>query len=121
MAVGYFKIDSQDDSNRFLFFCVAATAVSVISQTALILIYFGKLPPQVPLYFGRTWGESILGSPKELWILPGSLCLIFAINWVLSKTLRANSPFLVNVLTTFTLIFSMCSLLATLKIITLVA
>jgi len=122
MAISYFKIDSASDSySRLLLFILITTVISVFVQALLIVFYFGSLPPQIPLYFGRPWGEAILATPKELWILPASLCFVFILNWILARTLKTMSPFLVNILMIFTLIFSVCSLLSTLKIITLVA
>lgn len=39
-------------------------------QIGLILYFFESLPPEIPLYFSLPWGESRLGHPQDLLILP---------------------------------------------------
>lgn len=45
-----------------------------IGTTVLILFFFSQLPPQIPLYYSRPWGEDQLTQPLYLFLLPmGSL------------------------------------------------
>lgn len=106
--------------DRLSFFVVISSLFSFISQTAIILLSFNKLPPEIPLFYSRPWGGKILASPKELWILPGILGLIFTINWILARILVSKNSFLFRTLMIFTFISAVCTLVATLKIIFLI-
>ena len=59
--------------NGVLIFCV----VSILAQASLILSASGKLPPQIPIFYSKPWGEPMLGPPIALWILPALVFNLF--------------------------------------------
>jgi len=53
-------------------------------QIILIVIFFSQLPPQVPLYYSRPWGEAQLAPTHHLFILPLISILFLLINSLVS-------------------------------------
>ena len=45
--------------------------VLIVFSVANVAIMMRKLPPQIPLWLSRPWGESQLAAPYWLWLLPG--------------------------------------------------
>jgi len=97
------------------FFCV----FSVIIQAVLILGSWAKLPPQLPLYFSRPWGEMVLSSPLGLWLLPVIALLTLVVNFLLAIFAVRGNRFLTRTLTTFCFLVALTTLYGLTKIITL--
>ena len=69
------------------------TLIKISSISVLILILFsflivvmiyGKLPPQIPLWYSKPWGTERLSSPSGLYILPLMSIGIYIINSILA-------------------------------------
>jgi len=50
----------------------------IILEAVAIVLTFSKLPPQIPLYYSRPWGDLQLAPSYHLFFLPG-ICLSFLI------------------------------------------
>lgn len=50
--------------------------VLVIGSSLLVAITYGRLPPEIPLWFSRPWGAAQLAAKGWMVILPGSMLLI---------------------------------------------
>ena len=59
----------------------------VIGATVLLLLNQKTLPPQIPLWFSKPWGEARLAEPKFIWLLAFIILLVFFINNILAKLL----------------------------------
>lgn len=95
--------------DKFSFLALALTFLAILLQVSLILFNWGKLPPQLPLFYSRPWGEEILASPVFLWILPALVFIFSAVNFWLLLFFKENI-FLRRVIFIFTLIFAfICS------------
>lgn len=70
----------------------------VLVMLGLFAGFYQKLPPEVPLFYSRPWGEAQLASPWFLLVLPALSLFITALNFILSG-LFFDSPFLVQALT----------------------
>lgn len=101
---------------RIIFFLCL---VMVLAQASLILSSWGKLPPQLPLFYSKPWGEAILAPPIALWILPGIALLGTAVNFALIFLLVTGESFLVRILLIFSLLVAVITLYGTVKIISL--
>lgn len=69
----------EDDFSRRNFI---TASILWLSSLSLILFLRFKLPPQVPLFYSRPWGEEQLTSPHSLFLLPGVIFVILLINLV---------------------------------------
>lgn len=47
-----------------------ALVTSVATGAGLWLVFGRQLPPQIPIWYSRPWGESQLGPPQALLIMP---------------------------------------------------
>lgn len=88
----------------------------ILAMVALFFIFYKKLPPQVPLFYSRPWGESQLTSPWLLLVLPALSLFIVIFNLILSG-LFFDSPFLVQVLMWGTAVFAFLAFFALTQII----
>lgn len=105
-------------ADRFSFWAIGLCLVFIVSQLAIILALFGKLPPQVPLFYSKPWGEPILASPLFIWILPGLSILFAAVNFLAARLLTGET-FLYRVLIIFSSICAFAAFYDTAKIVSL--
>lgn len=105
--------------DRFALTVFLTAVISALVQSSLILVSLGKLPPQVPIFYSRPWGEMMLAAPAALWILPGICVLATLLNWGLSLFATVNNKFLTRTLFSFTLIVAALTLYDMGKIISL--
>ncbi len=85
-----------------------------------LLFTFSLLPPQVPLFYSRPWGEEQLGSSIFLWILPGGALLFSLLNLIMAVFLFEEFPLLVRFLVWSNVFISLLSGIAVFKIVTLI-
>lgn len=113
------KAQSSISRDRFALAVFLTAVISTLVQSSLILVSLGKLPPQVPIFYSRPWGEMILAAPVALWILPGICILAILLNWGLSVFATIDNKFLTRILISFTLIVATLTLYDMGKIISL--
>lgn len=85
-------------------------------MVGLFLVFYRKLPPEIPLFYSRPWGELQLASPWLLLILPALSLFIVIFNFILSG-LFFDFPFLVQVLMWGATVFSFLALFTLAQII----
>lgn len=68
----------------------------LFATTLLLLFSFRNLPPQVPLFYSKPWGEEQLATPFLLFIPPLVALIFLSINRVLSSWLK--NPFITKIL-----------------------
>lgn len=91
-----------------------------IAMIAVILLNLNHLPPQIPLFFSKPWGEDQLADTWMIVFLPLLLNLLYFVNGAFYKRFFSGNEFVKKIIDytniflmiTFTLIF--------IKIITLV-
>lgn len=105
--------------DRFSSFVLLFSVICLMIQSSLLLVSWRKLPPQVPIFYSRPWGEIILAAPFWLWLLPGILLMTIIVNYVLIVFFVSSEPFLVRVLLLFNIVLSVCTIYDVLKIISL--
>lgn len=77
------------------------------------LLRFNTIPPQIPLFYSKLWGESQLGDYWMIFILPVFMNFLFFINKYIFSKFYSENIFLKNILyyldlfliISFTLIF----------------
>lgn len=62
---------------------VVLPPVLILVMTVLILMFLSQLPPQVPFFYSRPWGEEQLVQPIYLLILPISALFWYVISILL--------------------------------------
>lgn len=92
-----------------------------VLSVGLLLWRFPVLPPQVPLWFSRPWGTDQLASPYWLFLLPASGIVWYAINLLLSIYVTAEYLIFTQILFLSSLIVSLLSFVALVKILFLIS
>jgi hypothetical protein len=97
----------------------------LVAQLGLILFFWKKLPPEVPLFYSRPWGKEQLASPWFLFLLPGLTLFVFLVNFafltlVKIRLEKKNNNFLIKIIETANFTFSLFCLITLVKIILLI-
>lgn len=96
--------------------------VIIIAFSFLFLVLrFNQLPPELPLFYSRPWGDEQLGKPPHLFILPGGASLVLLINTYLAFRLSERELLLSRILLVSSVVVTIISFIALFKIITLIA
>jgi hypothetical protein len=94
-------------------------STSVGSLTGIALLYT-QLPPLIPLWYSRPWGVDQLAHPLWLLVFPaGSICIFF-INRMITKYFVAQYLIFSQILFLTSLVSSILSLFALMKILLLI-
>lgn len=116
------SISSQAQENfsrdRLTFVVYLFCLLSILAQSSLILVSWGKLPPQIPIFYSRPWGEAMLTSPLGLWILPALLFGLATLNFFVIASFSQNR-FLVRAIVVFTFLVAFLTIYDNAKIISL--
>jgi len=85
----------------------------------LIIIVWSFLPPQIPLFYSRPWGEEQLVHPANLFLLPGLGVLVFFANLIILSFVPKEENLINQILVGFVLVFNFLSLITLIQIIRL--
>lgn len=97
------------------------TFLLLIIQVGLILWYFNQLPPELPLFYSRNWGQSWLSSTSSIFILPLFSLIVMIINYSLAIYFYNRKSLLSQLLVVFSFILSFLCTVAVIEIISLVS
>ena len=92
------------------------TLIIILVQIVLIVLYFSQLPPSVPLYYSRPWGQAQLAETIYLFLLPSLSLIIFVINSLLASLFVDHKEFYSHCLILVSTIFSVFNLITLIKI-----
>lgn len=86
----------------------------------LILWRWQILPPQVPLWYAEPYGEEQLAHPAFLFLLPASVIVFYVVNIIAAYYLSAKHAIFTQLLFANSLLVSLLSFAALVKILSLV-
>ncbi len=115
-----FSEEVRDDffRDKFNFWVLIACFLFLLAQILLIAIFWHKLPPDIPIFWSKPWGQAILGKTFFILLIPALALVSFLINAVFVIGLKKDK-FLSRVLTAGSLIVGFCTFYGVVKIITL--
>jgi hypothetical protein len=64
------------------------TMFFIITSIISLIIFWGKLPPQSPLFYSLPWGEQQLADSKTLFLLPLISLLVLGFNFGFNKLIK---------------------------------
>jgi hypothetical protein len=88
-------------------------------EVLLVIITWTFLPPQLPLFYSRPWGEEQLVHPANLFILPGLGLLVFFVNLFVLSFVPKGEKLINQILISIILVFNFLSLITLIQIIRL--
>lgn len=106
--------------DRVSLFTMSLWLMFLFAGLLYFLVSFRNLPPTVPLFFSRPWGDSQLAPKIYLLILPVGSFLLGIVNIGFAVSLHRSNQFLSRVLLGITPILSFLSALAVINIINLI-
>jgi hypothetical protein len=98
----------------------AAVAAQLIIGITTILWFWRRLPPAVPLWYSRPWGEGRLASPWFLLLPLGTAGIIYGLNLAMIVRFSADHPMFTRVLLLTSCLISCLSVILVVRIVTLV-
>ncbi len=94
--------------------------IIVLLSVILLLLRAKDLPPVVPLWYAKPWGEEQLTSPWWLTVLPATSLITYIINVVASAYLTVQHLVFTQLLYATALMVSLLSFVTLIKILLLV-
>jgi len=91
-----------------------------LGQILLILFFWQKLPPEIPLFYSRPWGKEQLTTPFGLFILPSLSLTIILIHSAFIYFIPKEEKFISKILDVSTTVFNFLCLVTLTKIILLI-
>jgi len=108
----------QEKTNQHLF---RWNLFLIISQLVVLVIKFNYLPQQVPLYYSLPWGEGQLAATASLFLLPTFSIIVLLLNNLIATFFFKTIPLFSRLLTIFSLVFSLLSIISLIRIINLIS
>jgi uncharacterized membrane protein len=87
----------------------------------LLIIFYRFLPPQLPLFFSKPWGEEQLIAKHYLAILPGAVSLLFIINSRLASLMVSKDKLLTLIFLCSQTVLSLLACITIFRLILLLA
>ncbi len=95
-----------------------STFLIVVFSLYIIFVNKDTLPPEIPLWYSKVWGEQRLASQEWLWIIPVLIILVFIVNQIIVKLL--DSKGLIKVVTWSSVVFGIIISYSLIRILLLV-
>ena len=70
-------------NDRYLLYSCVFWLSGVIVSLALLVFYLPKIPPEIPLFYGRSWGADQIAHKSYLLLLPAGTFLLGLVNLTL--------------------------------------
>lgn len=108
------------NANKVIGNAAKVTLSLTVLSIAILLFTLKDLPPLVPLWYSKPWGEDRLVSPLFLFILPMGSLVWYAVSAAFMVRLSADFLVFSQMLATGSLIVSAMSFLTLVKILTII-
>ncbi|MEK7163724.1 MAG: hypothetical protein AAB768_01105 [Patescibacteria group bacterium] len=83
---------------------------ALVTNVGVLLMFWRYLPPEVPLWYGRPWGQDMLTGKAGLWWIPVIIICFHAIGITLYRLLKSDSLLAGLVLATISVSQIVCTL-----------
>ncbi|PIU02283.1 hypothetical protein COT66_01085 [Candidatus Shapirobacteria bacterium CG09_land_8_20_14_0_10_49_15] len=94
--------------------------ILILAQLGVMAATWRLLPPQLPLFYNRPWGEDQLTIPLGLLLLPGLSLLVLISNFFFLTLVPEANKLPAQILNSASAVFALICLLTLTKIILLV-
>lgn len=115
---GLSEVEKGFAQDKFGFYVLIISIISIIFQCVLIAVNWNKFPPEVPLFYSQPWGEKILTKPIYILILPLTVLAFMSLNYFLILKVR-EELFLRRTITAFSLLIAFFCAYSLFKLISL--
>lgn len=108
-----------NDKTSFWSFLVSI--IFMVFQVSLIAFYWKRLPPEIPLFYSKPWGSSMLAHQIFIWLIPTLSFLFIFVNFCIVIFFLQENKFLNRVLCATSLLVGFATFYGLLRILTLLA
>ena len=84
--------------SSIIYFMLYALIGSNVIMIGLFVLRFSTLPPQIPLFYSKPWGEDQLADSWMIFLLPIILDLLFVLNNFIYKKFFPENAFVKKVM-----------------------
>ncbi len=117
---------SQEVKTGFLndkasFWSFIISIIFVFSQVSLIIFFWKRLPPEIPLFYSKPWGSAMLAPQIYIWLVPAMALLIIFINFCVVIFFMQENKFLNRILCVTSLLVGFTTFYGLFRILTLLA
>ena len=105
--------------NRAIAAQIRITILLVFAQLGIIIFSYPSLPPEIPLFFSRPWGESQLVQPLLIIVLPVFSLVFLIVNSLIASMFLDKETFLSQILVFGGVLFATFNTIALIKIVLL--
>ena len=107
----------QIPKEKTIFWSIIFYLFLFVGSLIFTIIKFASLPPKIPLFYSKPWGQERLANREFIWLLPAILLLLILINTVLAKIFAAKILFLAQIVSITLSILTFLIFVTLLKII----
>ena len=97
-----------------------ANLVLIIIQILIVAAIWRALPPEIPLFYSRPWGQDQLAHYPLMTTLPAVSLIIFVTNFIVAKIANKEEVLIKKMLAVGSLTFSFLILISLIQIIRLI-
>jgi len=91
----YQKSDDSPEIEKIFRLSFIVGFLFFLLSTCLLLLKFKNLPPQVPLFYSKPWGEERISQKVWLWLIPTLSLFILFFNFVVLPYFLKKEKFLI--------------------------
>lgn len=106
-------------AEKWLTWPIGASAILLLVGIVLTAFKTRSLPPEVPVFYSKPWGEERLAARQFLWLLPAIGALVIILNTILVKLFAPKIKFLAQVISISLFVLIVLIFLTLVKIILL--
>jgi hypothetical protein len=106
--------------DSFVWFSLLSSVFLIILLSLIIFLNWSRLPPRLPLFFSRPWGENQLSPSLGLWLLPALSFSILTLNLLLITSVFKQQILIRRILAGAALIITVLCFITAYKIISLI-
>lgn len=107
-------------SDKIIRLSIFVSVALIIVESFLVLFFYATLPPQIPFFNSRPWGEARLSESVIFLFVPIILVIIFLVNNILSGAIYRKNVLIARILSFNALLFVGLCLIAVFQIMFLI-
>lgn len=85
-------------TDRAFLFPILVSAISILLLLITFWLLYSYIPPKIPLFYSRTWGETQLASKEQFFVIPALIALVTLINTLLAWQIHPSQKVLKRLL-----------------------
>lgn len=114
-------MEEKQEKTNYILRLSLVNLVLITTSLIIILFRYAFLPPRLPLFYSRPWGEEQLAPKNALFIIPAAAFVFLIINFQVAKFLSKNETnFLSLVAASIALLFSVLGTIVVWKVVFLI-